>query len=355
MRGTSITFLVLAVIGCGNGGRPADGGQPSAPDLGVAPGGVGDGNDLGGGGGDGGVTAPQCPSPVAADPLVGARLSCTFAAGALPRDTVGLSDAARAQLPIKHIVVMMKENRSFDQIFGGLKTLQHDAEVFPATFSNKDKGGNVVTPVHLDTTCLNYDPDHQWQHMHDQVNNGMMDGFVTSAANTTGSDGHFALGYYDQFDLPFYYFLANTFAIADHYFPSVRSGTFPNRDYMLLGTSDVVDSTQFSTWPDPKLPTIFDRLDAAGVSWGVYGDDHPLEETLNNPAHNFEKLYAAKWKPVHALIDAFAQNSVPSVVFVDARENREDEHPTADVQLGEKWSKAIYDAAVASDAWRSTA
>jgi phospholipase C len=178
---------------------------------------------------------------------------------------------------------------------------------------------------------------------------------VRSAANTTGSDGHFAVGYYEAADLPFYYFLASTFALADHYFPSVRSGTFPNRDYMLLGTSDKVDATQFSVWPDPSLPTIFDRLDAAAVSWGVYGDDHPLEETLNNPAKDFEKLHADKWKPVSALIDAFAHDRVPSVVFVDGRENQDDEHPTADVQVGEKWTKAIYDAAVASAAWSSTA
>jgi phospholipase C len=79
-------------------------------------------------------------------------------------------------------------------------------------------------------------------------------------------------GIYDEHDLPFYYFLADTFAIADHHFPSVRSGTFPDRDYLLLGTSDKVKSTQYTVWPDPSLPSIFDRLDAAGVSWGVQFD-----------------------------------------------------------------------------------
>jgi len=132
----------------------------------------------------------------------------------------------------------------------------------------------------------------------------------------------------------------------------VRSGTFPNRDYLLLGTSDTVDSTQYSVWPSPDLPSIFDLLDAANVSWGVYGDDHPLEETLNNPAKSFEAT--KPWQPVAKLLEAFQSDTVPSVVFVDGLENRDDEHPTADLQVGEAWSKRIYDAAVASNAWRST-
>jgi phospholipase C len=133
----------------------------------------------------------------------------------------------------------------------------------------------------------------------------------------------------------------------------VRSGTFPNRDYLLLGTSDKVTATQYTVWPDPTLPSIFDRLDAAGVSWGVFADDHPLEETLDDPAHDWSKLHT--WSPVQKLLDDFTADTVPSVVFVDGTENVLDEHPTADLQQGEAWTKRIYDAAVASKAWSSTA
>jgi phospholipase C len=305
--------------------------------------------------GDAGPTdAPgaSCPSAVAADPHSADRLACTFKAGAKAADTVGLDEAARAAIPIKHIVVMMKENRSFDHIFGGLGALQPDAEVFPATFTNPDAGGAAVAPYHLANTCVGFDPDHQWNAMHAQIDGGKMDGYVKSAASTTGSDGHFALGYYEQADLPFDYWLATTFAIADHDFASVRSGTFPNRDYMLLGTSDKVTATQFSVWPDPSLPSIFDELDHAGVTWGVYGDDHALEETLNNPAKNFEAAHPPK--SVQALIDGFAAGDLPQVVFVDGRENIEDEHATADLQVGEQWTKRLYDAAAASTLWNQT-
>jgi phospholipase C len=325
-RALAVVFLLGA---CGGGAT--DVGLPDAPaTIDAAP-------------------AATCPSPVAADPHLADRLACAFPAGARAADTV----AAPGALPIKHVIVVMKENRSFDHIFGGLRALQPDAEVFPADFTNPDKSGAAVAPAHLANTCVGWDPDHQWTAMHAQIDGGKMDGYVKSAASTTGSDGHFALGYYQQADLPFYYWLASTYALADHYLASVRSGTFPNRDYLLLGTSDKVQSTQFFVWPDPALPTIFDELDQAGVTWGVYGDDHALEETLNNPAKNWEK--SKPWRSVQTLLDQLASGDLPSVVFVDGTEDVEDEHPTADLQIGEAWTKRLYDAAVASPVWSSTA
>jgi phospholipase C len=160
------------------------------------------------------------------------------------------------------------------------------------------------------------------------------------------------MGHFDELDLPFYYFLADTFALADHYFPSVLSGTFPNRDYLLLGTSDGVFSTQFNVWPDPSLPSLFDRLDAAGVSWGVYADDEPLEGTLDNPAHDWSRLHP--WHPVQQLLDELGRGNLPQVVFVDGRGDADDEHPPADVQRGEAWTKRLYDALTGGPAWPSS-
>jgi phospholipase C len=98
--------------------------------------------------------------------------------------------------------------------------------------------------------------------MHSQVNGGAMDGFVKNGA-ALGNDGHFVMGYYDGTELPFYYWLANTYAIADHHFPSVLSGTWPNRDYLVLGTSVGVKSTGAGT-PPTTTPSIFSQLDLVG-------------------------------------------------------------------------------------------
>lgn len=329
-----------------SGGTTASGGMSTV-------GGMSSGGNAGAGGNSGGSAGgATCPSKVVADSHAAQRSACSYVSGDLPAKTLDLTEAERAQIPIKHIVVIMKENRSFDHILGALKKTQPDADVYDSTFVNKDGAGKSVTPFHQTTTCVGFDPDHQWDAMHAQINGGKMDGYVTSAAKSTATDGHFSMSYYDEKDLPFYYFLANTFAVADRYFPSVRSGTFPNRDYLLFGTSDKVYSTQYSTWPSPSLPMIFDELTKAKVSWGVYADDHPFSEAAENPADDWEQNNP--WSPIADLIDAFKNDKVPSVVFVDGLVNIDDEHPTADVQHGEAWTKKLYDAARTSPAWQST-
>src|SRR5262245_53010728 len=75
-----------------------------------------------------------CVTPVVANPHASERLACAFPAGARAAATLGLDDAARAMLPIQHVIVVMKENRSFDHIFGGLAggpdAMQPNAETF---------------------------------------------------------------------------------------------------------------------------------------------------------------------------------------------------------------------------------
>jgi phospholipase C len=286
-----------------------------------------------------------CSTPVGADSMANLRASCTFKTGAKVADTLGITAAQRAALPIKQVVVMMKENRSFDHIFGQLHDSgQPDTAATPTSFSNQDNSGNTVATFHLDTTCINKDPGHQWNEMHVQVNGGAMDGFVKSAASTTNTDGHFAMGTYSAADLPFYYWLANTFSINDRHFAAARTGTFPNRDFLLLGTADGVKCTGCG-YPNASTPTIFGALDSAGVTWGVYSDGSLLSGTLN---------WSLSHKGAHPFRDfktALAAGTLPEVSFVDGVDNLEDEHPTADVQYGEAWTRDLYETAIASPLW----
>lgn len=333
-RAVAVGVAVIRMAACG-GGPAGDGPDASGPDASEP-------------------DAPACATPVVADPYASERQACAFTSGARASATVGLDEAARTALPIKHVIVVMKENRSFDHIFGALGAMQPDAETFSAAFTNPDPHGFAVAPYHLNTTCLQTDPPHQWQAMHDQVNGGRMDNYARVAGADSGTEGWFVLGYYDEHDLPFYYWLASTFAIADRYFPSVRSGTFPNRDYLLLGTSDKVIQTGFTVWPDPTLPIIFDRLDDAGVSWGVYADagDEPFEGCLDDPNHVWKGQHG--YKTTDTLLAQLAAGTAPSVVFIDASEFTSDEHPPHDVQVGEAWTRRLYAAVTASPLWSST-
>jgi phospholipase C len=282
------------------------------------------------------------PSPVADDPLASQRAACAFAAGAKVEDTLGLTAADRAKIPIKHLIIVMEENRSFDHYFGTLSAgAQPDAEGWPAGFTNPDKAAKDVAPFHLTSTCLPKDPGHQWTEMHAGWDNGKMDGFVKSAANTTGTDGHFVMGYYDASDLPFYHWLAGTFAISDRYFGSALGGTWANRDYLYAGTSAGVMSTGQATI---SVPTIFDSMDAAGITWGVFTDGNVRQDCLGwTSTHKGVGKFAD-------LLDALASGDLPAVSFVDPGSGQ-DEHPPNDVQHGEAWARTMYTAAFASPIW----
>jgi phospholipase C len=277
------------------------------------------------------------------------RGACPFAAGAMSVETLRIAQSELERMPIQHVIVMMKENRSYDQLFGRLHDNgQPDSEPLPLDAINLDYNGDEVRLAHATTTCFPNDPGHQWRSMHSMVNAGKMNGFVKCASQTTSGDGHFVMTYYDASDLPFYYFLANTFAIADRYFPSVRGGTWPNRAYLLLGTSDHVRTTH-GGYPNPALPTLFSQLDTRGVSWGVYSVDEPFEGTLGWGDHH------RGTSTIDDFLARLADGTLPQVTFVDSRENVQDEHPASDMQVGEAWTRMIYQAARRSPLWGSLA
>ncbi len=281
------------------------------------------------------------------------RASCKFTAGSHPSETLGPINGP--QIPIRHVIFLMKENRSFDHLFGKLHDLVPDVEAVPASFTNPDTNGNPVAPSHATTTCIPYDPEHQSASMLRCIDDGKMDGFVQNAAATTtkpdGSptDGSFVMQYYDDTDLPFYYWLASTFAVADRDFAPTASGTFANRSFAYFGTNAGVVDTGI-LFPSPNTPSIFHTLMNAGFTWGAYSDGLLLSGTTDWVAgdpgtHTMQELY-----------DALDQGKLPNVAFVDGRENYEDDHPIADLQLGEAWVKKIYDHAVANQQqWMRTA
>jgi phospholipase C len=180
------------------------------------------------------------------------------------------------------------------------------------------------------------------------VDAGKMDGFVLNAANTTDTDGHFVMDYYDEEDLPFYYWLARSYAISDRHFAPTVSGTFANRAFFLFGTNAGVVDTGI-VFPPPNTPSLFQLLMNAGFTWGAYSDGSPFSGDLdwksNDPGvHRMQDLY-----------DALDAGTLPNVAFVDGIEDVDDDHPTADLQLGEARVRTIYDHAVASPEWQRLA
>lgn len=274
------------------------------------------------------------------------RSACTWDAGATTDQTLGVPPEAAAAIPIRHVILVMKENRSFDHLFGSLHDLgQPAAEAVPTNFSNPKEDGRLVFAYHASTTCIAHNPRHDWVHMHEQEDRGAMDGFVRSAEDTTTSDGDFVMSEYQPSDLPFYFWLADTFALSDHHFASVRSGTTPNWDVTLFGTAAGIRNTNPTRHADPSTPSILRSLMDAGYTWGVYTDSHPFSGSLNWDHDD---------PGVHSMQDLFTaldQGTLPNLVIVNGRVGVEDDHPRADLQVGEAWLRQIYEHAVHSPQW----
>src|SRR5262249_54955392 len=98
-------------------------------------------------------------------------------------------------------------------------------------------------------------------------------------------------------------------------------------------------------YPSASTPTIFNLLDAKGVTWGVYSDGSLLSGTLN---WNLTHAHTGTFSTFLNQLDA---GTLPQVTFVDAVDNVSDHHPTPDVQAGEAWTRTIYEHATASSLW----
>ena len=82
------------------------------------------------------------------------------------------------------------------------------------------------------------------------------------------------MGYWSERDLPFYYGLARTFPLADHWFSSCLGPTFPNRRFLIAGTAHgLIDDSPYDLLDYPPAGTIFDLLTEHGISWANY---HPV-------------------------------------------------------------------------------
>jgi phospholipase C len=276
----------------------------------------------------------------AAEDNVRVAAQCPATAGAMPRDTVKDIPAA---IPIKHVIIVIQENRSFDHMLGSLALTRKDVDGIPKNFSNLDKQGKPVQFHYRADTCFEADSPHDADATDKTLNGNKMDGFVREAAKG-GSDGHYVMTYYTQKELPFYHFLANTYAISDRYFSAMVGPTFPNRDFFYAATSNGITETKSML----GVKSIYDAMDEKNVSWGVYNDTAPRQGAIGwSSSHKGFFKHDEFFKRAK-------EGTLPAVVFFDPSTAQE-EHPPYDVQRGERLAKRVYDAVTQSPNWESTA
>jgi phospholipase C len=176
---------------------------------------------------------------------------------------------------VKHIVVLMMENHSFDNYLGTLGR----GEGFPRgenglpDAENLDSAGRPVQ-VYPSQRPVQHQgaPCQSWSASHQQWGGGKMDGFVTATEQATPDADHTAaMAYWTERDLPFYHGLARTFPLADHWFSSCLGPTFPNRRFLLAGTAHgLMDDLPINLVDRPPAGTILDMLTRHGIPWANY-------------------------------------------------------------------------------------
>jgi phospholipase C len=255
---------------------------------------------------------------------------------------------------IDHLVVLMQENRSFDSYFAKLVPSEQPETGNP---DPTDKNGPPILPFDNPKMCETADLAHGWDAVHKQINGGKMDGFTATNVDPTDPTGARAMARYGPKDLPFYYGLAQTFGIGDRYFSSIPGPTYPNRYYLVAGTSfGHVDNTfpPASGWTQK---TVFEALDAKHISWKIYDSQVSVESALFKYVREHAKGHVA---PISQYFTDAAAGKLPQVAFVEPAffgtvETQSDEHPPSNPQLGQQFSAKVVNALMRSPNWPASA
>jgi len=264
---------------------------------------------------------------------------------------------------LKHIIFFVQENRSFDNYFGMLGPykaslgLANDVDGLNLNVTLPNTQGQPVHPFHYQTVCTeNLSPS--WNESHVDVDGGLMDNFLkttTSVASTIDPTGTRAMGYYDQSDLPYYYELAARFATSDRFFSPLLSNTVPNRFYLFTATS--FGNTAPVSPPSGGFtqPTVFDRLDQAGVSWRYYYQDGPASAFIQQFS-TYQRDAAKVVSISNWAADVQNDTTLPSVIFIErAGVSGLDEHPGSNVQKGAADGANIINTLIKSPSWPDSA
>lgn len=275
--------------------------------------------------------------------------------------SITVTAASQGLSNLKHIIFFLQENRSFDNYFGMLGQykaslgLPNDVDGLNLNTTLPNTNGQPVHPFHYQTVCTeNLSP--AWNETHADVDAGLMDGFMltsTSVPSSIDPTGTRAMGYYDQSDLPYYYEAAARFATSDRWFSPEPANTIPNRLYLFTATSFGNAFPPNTSFESITQPTIFDHLDAAGVTWRYYYQSASSTAFIQQFATY--KKDASKVVPISNWYnDVKNDSTLPSVIFIE-RLSGTDEHPDANAQTGAAFAAGVINALINSPSWRDSA
>jgi phospholipase C len=295
-----------------------------------------------------------------------------LAAEASARPVVPAVHRAVARTPITHVISILQENHTYDNYFG----TYHRGNGLPKgvcmPIDPKRPKRGCQAPFHIgDNGIVPRDLDHSAETARRQVRGGRMDGFV-SALLARNQNGRLAMGYRDGRDLPYYWNLADEYVLFDRFFSSAGAGSFLNHVYWVSASA----AGGYDRMPPggyKNLTTIFDRLEAAGVSWKFYVQNY--EPRLNfRTLSKFPGNRASQviWVPLlniprflddpklfSHIVDMeqyftdLHNGTLPAVSYIAP--SGPSEHPPSSLASGQSLVRSLINALVQSSSWKKSA
>lgn len=348
--------------------------------------------------------------------LVRATRSVNNVQWANPADSGRPATAYDGIHKIKHVVIVMQENRSFDSYFGtfpgadGIKL----RDGVPAACVPDPNAGTCVRPYH-DVQDVNHGSAHSHPYAVADIDNGKMDGFIAAAErrgqscngpndpNCPGGDHSDVMGYHDGRDIPNYWSYAHGFVLQDRMFEPVSSWSLPSHlfmvsewsakcrlpgvalsctnqpnepsrpvDHFRRKTPDTIPPIQPSyAWTDLTY-----LLHAHQISWAYYvypGTEPDCDDAAATCAPKMQRADTPGiWNPlpdfstvkndrelknvqdIAKFYQAAAAGTLPSVVWL-APNGIVSEHPPGRVSAGQTYVTGVVNAIMRGPDWQSTA
>ena len=287
---------------------------------------------------------------------------------------------------IEHVVVLMLENRSFDNMLGFLyadrgnvSPLGHPFEGLKGSESNPDQNNKPVNVFGIkksDPLCYFFpraNPGEGFPNTNVQLfgknppdppdpkgppsNQGFVKNFITNKTGFTahalpGTQTSDIMGVYTPEMLPILSGLARGYAVCDQWFSSAPTETFPNRAFVAMATSQ---GRLRDDKPPFTAPSIFSALSKKGATWAVYGyDQMPLTRaSVADITHAPNSNFGAFTKDFQT---AVKNGTLPNFSFLEPQwgRNGNSQHPNYDVSKGEQYIHDLYYTLYGSKIWTKT-
>lgn len=288
----------------------------------------------------------------------------TIGIGVVPAEA---APSETTKTPIQHFITVLQEGHSFDNYFGtypgadGIPAGEcmpndpsHPQAGCTKPFAIGDRGSDA-----LRSSRQVFDSEYA---------KGAMNGFVSTFSNR-GVDSNLAMAHYVQSDIPYYWDVAQNYVLFDRYFASASGGSLRNHVYWMTGTPGDPNTESVPANGLGDLQTIFDQLEAKGVSWKIYIQAYDPTATYRAKGTTPAQVVRAPVLAMARFIDDprlsshivplgdyytdLSQGTLPAVSYVVPA--GASEHPPARVASGEALIRNMVTALKRSSAWPTSA